>query len=117
MWVPSLVLIAWFAYLAFLQGVLRIPVPARIIGGERVPALRVRLGWAQDHRQNREVEAQVATDRTFSNVIFQRRGPARAKALPVRPKLEPGVYYWRIRSFVDGRPSPWSRKIRFEVVE
>ena len=117
MWVPALVILVWIAFLYVRQGIYHVPVANRVLGGESVDANKVHLGWAPDNTAGRELEIQIAGDRGFRDLIFSRTAPNAQQRVVVRPSPEPGVYYWRMRSLIDGKRSPWTRRIRFTIVD
>ena len=116
-WVPTAVVLVWYATLYVRQQVFNVPVPNRVMGGETVSTDRLMLGWAPDHEAQRRLEIQISGRRDFRELEFTETAPSTKKRVMVRPGLEPGVYYWRMRSIIDDNRSPWTRRIRFTVVE
>ncbi len=112
--VPFAIALAWVGVTYYRQKLLHVPVPSRPAPGAVVDA-RSQVGFTWTLIPNKDVSyhIQVATDRKFRRIVFE----TKVKNIPQikHPGMvKPGSrYYWRLRTIVDGKRSPWTGTIKF----
>jgi len=112
--IPFVVAVGAVALLYYRQQVLLVPVPARPLTGARVDSRRlVGFTWTHVPREKAVYHVQVSADRRFKSIVFETRvtdvNEVKQKGIVKQGKS----YYWRMRSITNGKPSPWTRKMRF----
>jgi hypothetical protein len=114
--IPLAIAMIFVAMLYYRQAVLRVPIPARPLSGATVDSRRqVGFTWTRIPKKSAEYHIQIAADRSFKKMMCETRVKDQHEIKP-RGIFEPGrSYYWRLQAIVDGKTSPWTRKMRFRA--
>ncbi len=114
--IPLIVAMACVAMLYYRQQVLLVPVPARPLSGATVDSRRqVGFTWTRIPGKLASYHIQIAADRSFKKMMYETRVKDQHEIKP-RGIFEPGKsYYWRLQSVMDGKTSPWTRKMWFKA--
>jgi hypothetical protein len=114
--IPFIVAVAAVALLYYRQRVLLVPVPARPLSGAIVDSRRqVGFTWTRIPEKSANYHIQIAADRGFKKMMYETRVKDQHEIKP-RGIFDPGrSYYWRLQAIVDGKTSPWTRKMWFRA--
>jgi hypothetical protein len=114
--IPLIIAMICVAVLYYRQAVLQVPIPARPLSGATVDSRRqVGFTWTRIPKKSANYHIQIAADRSFKKMMYETRVKDQHEIKP-RGIFDPGrSYYWRLQATVNGKTSPWTRKMRFRA--
>ncbi len=118
-WPLYLIILIYIIYLSLniiQEDVLKIPILVLPENNDKLPYNKISLTWNEMKYQNISYEVQISETRNFKNPTYHQSSPTYAYYPGVALDLNK-KYYWRVRSVISDKKSPWSYPHYFYTVE